>query len=80
MVFLNLETQKITSPKHTTNNMTAKQHILAKFPKSYCTQKKQSTYYIAYAEPTIGNIVGIGNTSAKAWENLLSILQKENEI
>jgi hypothetical protein len=57
--------------------MTAKQQILAKYPKSYCTQKSHSTYYIAYAEPTIGNIVGIGNTSAKAWENLLLTLQKQ---
>jgi hypothetical protein len=48
--------------------MTAKQQILAKFPKSYCYQRSIETDFIAYAEPTIGNIVGIGNTSAKAWE------------
>jgi hypothetical protein len=57
--------------------MTAKQQILAKFPKSYCIKMDRLGVYMSYAAPTIGNIVGIGNTSAKAWENLLSELQKQ---
>ena len=35
------------------------------------------TDFIAYAEPSRSNIAGIGNTSGKAWENLLNELQKQ---
>ncbi len=60
--------------------MTAKQQILAKYPKSYCKRRSMQTDFIAYAEPSRSNIVGIGTTSGKAWDNLLCELQKQSLI
>jgi len=60
--------------------MTAKQQILAKYPKSYCIKQIRPDNYFAYAEPYDGVVWGVGNTAVEAWRDLLSILQKENEI
>jgi hypothetical protein len=60
--------------------MTAKQQILAKYPISYCIKMDRLGVYMAFVVPSESGLSGRGDTAVKAWRDLLSILQKENEI
>jgi hypothetical protein len=57
--------------------MTAKQQILAKYPKSYCIKMDRLGVYMAYVAPSDSGLSGVGDTAVKAWKDLLSELQKQ---
>jgi hypothetical protein len=57
--------------------MTAKQQILAKYPKSYCIKMDRLGVYMAYLVPSESGMPGVGDTAVKAWKNLLLTLRKQ---